>query len=68
MLGLAFQGQGQLDMAFDKFRKCPMDDAGDGEHLQPGAGFRAQAPVQQGRSAFRYIFDYNPKFRDIETR
>jgi hypothetical protein len=27
MLGLAFQGQGQLDMAFDKFRKCPMDDA-----------------------------------------
>ncbi|MCL4725290.1 MAG: CHASE2 domain-containing protein, partial [Rhodocyclaceae bacterium] len=27
MLGLAFQGQGQLDMAFDKFRKCPMDNA-----------------------------------------
>src|SRR5690606_34306378 len=26
MLGLAFQGQGQLDMAFDKFRKSPMDD------------------------------------------
>jgi CHASE2 domain-containing sensor protein len=23
MLGLAFQGQGQLDMAFDKFRLCP---------------------------------------------
>ena len=49
MLGLAFQGQGQLDMAFDKFRKCPLDDAADGEPLQPGAGFRAQAPVQQGR-------------------
>ncbi|HMM55930.1 MAG TPA: CHASE2 domain-containing protein, partial [Candidatus Desulfobacillus sp.] len=27
MLGLAFQGQGQLDMAFDKFRKCPLDGA-----------------------------------------
>ncbi len=27
MLGLAFQGQGQLDMAFDKFRKVPLDDA-----------------------------------------
>src|SRR5690606_16370029 len=27
MLGLAFQGQGQLDMAFEKFRKCPMDDS-----------------------------------------
>ncbi|WP_372983158.1 hypothetical protein, partial [Marinobacter sediminum] len=27
MLGLAFQGQGQLDMAFEKFRRCPMDNA-----------------------------------------
>ena len=26
MLGLAFQGQGQLDMAFDKFRKVPLND------------------------------------------
>ena len=27
MLGLAYQGQGQLDMACDKFRKVPLDDA-----------------------------------------
>ncbi|HEX7026888.1 MAG TPA: CHASE2 domain-containing protein, partial [Gammaproteobacteria bacterium] len=27
MLGLAFQGQGQLDMAFEKFRKCPKNDS-----------------------------------------
>ena len=26
MLGLAYQGQGQLDMAYDKFRKVPLDD------------------------------------------
>jgi serine/threonine-protein kinase len=26
MLGLSFQGQGMLDMAFDKFRKCPVED------------------------------------------
>ncbi|PKN70094.1 MAG: hypothetical protein CVU52_09220, partial [Deltaproteobacteria bacterium HGW-Deltaproteobacteria-10] len=26
MLGLSFQGQGLLDMAFDKFRKCPVED------------------------------------------
>ena len=24
MLGLAYQGQGQLDMAFDKFRQVPL--------------------------------------------
>lgn len=26
MLGLSFQGQGLLDLAFEKFRKCPVDD------------------------------------------
>ncbi|MBI4460337.1 MAG: CHASE2 domain-containing protein, partial [Acidobacteria bacterium] len=25
MLGLSFQGQGMLDMAFEKFRKCPVE-------------------------------------------
>lgn len=39
MLGLAFQGQGQLDMAFDKFRKCPLDDALMDNLLQSGARF-----------------------------
>ena len=69
MLGLAFQGQGQLDMAFDKFRKCPLDDAADGQPLQPGAGFRAQAPVQQGaRPCSEYMADHNPKFRDLEQQ
>jgi hypothetical protein len=27
MMGLALQGQGQLDMAFDRFRRVPMSDA-----------------------------------------
>ncbi len=39
MLGLAFQGQGQLDMAFDKFRKVPLDDSLMDVLVQPGAGF-----------------------------
>jgi len=26
MLGLSFQGQGLLDLAFEKFRKCPLND------------------------------------------
>jgi len=27
MLGLSFQGQGMLDLAFEKFSKCPIDDS-----------------------------------------
>ena len=53
MLGLAFQQQGQLDMAFDKFRKCPLRRAARREHLLAGARLRAPPPVQQGGERFR---------------
>jgi tetratricopeptide (TPR) repeat protein len=68
MLGLAFQGQGQLDMAFDKFRKCPMDDALMENIYNLALDFERKRQFNKAEAAFRYIFDYNPKFRDIETR
>ena len=68
MLGLAFQGQGQLDMAFDKFRKCPMDDALMENMYNLALDFERKRQFNKAEAAFRYIFDYNPKFRDIETR
>jgi serine/threonine-protein kinase len=68
MLGLAFQGQGQLDMAFDKFRKCPMDDALMENMYNLALDFERKRQFNKAEAAFRYIFDYNPKFRDIESR
>jgi serine/threonine-protein kinase len=68
MLGLAFQGQGQLDMAFDKFRKCPMDDALMENMYNLALDFERKRQFNKAEAAFRYIFDYNPKFRDIEIR
>ena len=68
MLGLAFQGQGQLDMAFDKFRKCPMDDALMENLYNLALDFERKRQFNKAEAAFRYIFDFNPKFRDIETR
>jgi serine/threonine-protein kinase len=68
MLGLAFQGQGQLDMAFDKFRKCPMDDALMENMYNLALDFERKRQFNKAEAAFRYIFDFNPKFRDIESR
>lgn len=68
MLGLAFQGQGQLDMAFDKFRKCPMDDALMENLYNLALDFERKRQFNKAEAAFRHIFDFNPKFRDIETR
>ena len=68
MLGLAFQGQGQLDMAFDKFRKCPMDEALMENVYNLALDFERKRQFNKAEAAFRYIFDFNPKFRDIESR
>jgi hypothetical protein len=57
MLGLAFQGQGQLDMAFDKFRKCPMDDQVMENLYNLALDFERKRQFNKAEAAFRYIFD-----------
>ena len=68
MLGLAFQGQGQLDIAFDKFRKVPMDDSLMDVLYNLGLDFERKRQFNKAESVFKYMSDYNPKFRDLETR
>jgi len=68
MLGLAFQGQGQLDMAFDKFRKCPLDDQLMENIYNLGLDFERKRQFNKAEAVFRYMAEYNPQFRDLETR
>ena len=68
MLGLAFQGQGQLDMAFDKFRKCPLDDALMENLYNLGLDFERKRQFNKAESVFHYMSEYNAKFKDLETR
>lgn len=68
MLGLAFQGQGQLDMAFDKFRKVKIDDSLMDVLYNLGLDFERKRQFNKAESVFAYMADYNPKFRDLEQR
>ena len=68
MLGLAFQGQGQLDMAFDYFRKVPLDDTVMDNLYNLALDFERKRQFNKAEAAFRYMADYNPKFRDLEAR
>jgi serine/threonine-protein kinase len=68
MLGLAFQGQGQLDMAFDKFRKCPMDASLMENMYNLALDFERKRQFNKAEAVFHYMFDFDPKFRDLETR
>ena len=68
MLGLAFQGQGQLDMAFDKFRKVQIDDSLMEVLYNLGLDFERKRQFNKAESVFRYMAEYNPKFRDLGAR
>lgn len=68
MLGLAFQGQGQLDIAFEKFRKCPLDDSLMDVLYNLGLDFERKRQFNKAESVFRYTADFNPGFRDLKQR
>lgn len=68
MLGLAFQGQGQLDMAFEKFRKCPKDEQISEPVYNLALDFERKRQFAKAGAAYQYIFDYAPDFKDVEER
>ena len=68
MLGLAFQGQGQLDMAFDKFRKVPLDDSLMEVMYNLGLDFERKRQFNKAESVFKYMSGHDPKFRDLPQR
>ena len=68
MLGLAFQQQGQLDMAFDKFRKAPLNEEVMENMYSLALDFERRRQFNKAESCFRYMATYDPKFRDIQER
>jgi len=66
MLGLAFQGQGQLDMAWEKFRRVqPVDDKVLDLMYNLALDFERKRQFNKAESVFQHIATVNPKFRDV---
>jgi serine/threonine-protein kinase len=68
MLGLAFQGQGQLDMAFDKFRKCPLGAQLLDNLYSLALDFERKRQFNKAEAVFQYMAGYDRHFRDLEQR
>ncbi len=68
MLGLSFQGQGLLDMAFDKFRKCPAEDESVKELLYNlGLDFERKRMLNKAVAVYQHIATAGD-FKDISER
>lgn len=68
MLGLAFQGQGQLDMAFEKFRKCPKNDSIAEVLYNLALDYERKRQFAKAGNVYRYIAEFSPQFRDVKQR
>jgi CHASE2 domain-containing sensor protein/tRNA A-37 threonylcarbamoyl transferase component Bud32 len=68
MLGLAYQGQGQLDMAWDKFRQVPLSEALMDNLYNLGLDFERKRQFNKAESVFRHMHGFDPKFRDLEQK
>jgi serine/threonine-protein kinase len=68
MLGLAYQGQGLLDQAWDKFRQVPMSEALLDNLYNLALDFERKRQFNKAESVFRRMHEFNPKYRDLEQR
>jgi serine/threonine-protein kinase len=67
-LGLTFQGQGMLDLAFEKFMKCPAEDPAVKELLYNlGLDFERKRMPNKAVTVYQYIRK-GGKFKDIDER
>ncbi len=68
MLGLSFQGQGMLDMAFDKFRRVPVNNEMKDILYNLALDYERKRQYNKAASVFEYIEDHDPKFKDVQER
>ena len=68
MLGLSLQGQGQLDMAFEKFRKLPLDKSALELMYNLALDYERKRQFNKAKSVYDYMSDFDAKFRDIKQR
>ncbi|MBW1803065.1 MAG: protein kinase, partial [Deltaproteobacteria bacterium] len=67
LLGLSFQSQGLLDLAFDKFRKLPLDNETKDLIYNLGLEYERKRMINKAISVFEYVIKAGP-FRDLDDR
>jgi serine/threonine-protein kinase len=67
-LGQTFQRQGQLDLAFETYQRCPLDAATMELLYYLGMDFERRAQLQKASAVYGYIATRDPNYRDLRNR
>ena len=68
MMGLALQGQGQLDMAFDRFRRVPMNDAVMDNLYSLAMDFERKRQFNKAEAVYQHMAAFDKNYKDITSK
>jgi CHASE2 domain-containing sensor protein/predicted Ser/Thr protein kinase len=68
MMGLALQGQGQLDMAFDRFRRVPLAEAVMGNLYSLALDFERKRQFNKAEAVYEHMAAFDKNYKDIQTK
>ncbi|MBK8574855.1 MAG: CHASE2 domain-containing protein [Elusimicrobia bacterium] len=67
-LGLSYQTQGLLDMAFEKLRKCPVDADMKGVLYNLALDFERKRQFGKAGVVYDHVISADPDFKDVQER
>jgi serine/threonine-protein kinase len=68
MMGLALQGQGQLDMAFDRFRRVPLSDPLMDNLYNLALDFERKRQFNKAQAVYEHMAGYNKNYKDLQAK
>jgi eukaryotic-like serine/threonine-protein kinase len=68
MMGLALQGQGQLDMAFDRFCRASLGEALMGNLYSLALDFERRRQFNKAEAVYQHMAAFDPDYKDILTK
>jgi eukaryotic-like serine/threonine-protein kinase len=68
MMGLALQGQGQLDASFDRFRRVPMGDTVMENLYNLALDFERKRQFNKAQTVYEHMAGWNKNFKDLQSK
>jgi serine/threonine-protein kinase len=68
MMGLALQGQGQLDMAFDRFRRVPLGNDVMGNLYNLALDFERKRQFNKAETIYQHMAAFDANYKDLKVK
>ena len=68
MMGLAMQGQGQLDAAFDRFRRVPLNDSVMDNMYNLALDFERKRQFNKAQAVYEHMAGFDKDFKDLQAK